>query len=191
MRARIVLASSLAASLATAFFACSNDDVQPLPVFNPDAGVTYFDAPADTRVTSDSAPADAPGDAPSDAADGAADVDAGLVVNECTEADFADADYTAADASRVIEFPFDASAPPAYVPPCMHIKAGESVTWHGDFAMHPLIRQNGDPGNPIPSGGIGDGGSEASYTASFPEAGVFGYACAVHAHMMGAIDVTP
>lgn len=105
-------------------------------------------------------------------------------VNGCTRTGATD--LTAAGATRTIE-----EQGIAYMPKCIRIKAGQSVTWNADFASHPL--SSGTPaggpqaGSPITTT---TAGSTKSFT--FPAAGVFGFYCQVHVTaMMGAVYVEP
>lgn len=72
-------------------------------------------------------------------------------------------------------------------PRCVEIKAGESVTWTGNFATHPLQADEGDKPNPIASANL----ASSSATVTFPTAGTFGFKCQVHSSMIGAVLVTP
>jgi len=118
----------------------------------------------------------------SGAADSAADT--GVTVQGCSPSDFAD--KTDAAAMRGITFPMDFT-PVQYSPPCMKIKAGQSVTWTGSFTNHPLEAMNGDAGNPIKPTTMG-----TTVTVAFPTAGTFGFDCANHPSIMkGAILVVP
>ncbi len=92
-------------------------------------------------------------------------------------------DKTASGAS--ITFPM-AGAPMQYQPACVHIKAGQTVTWTGSFSSHPLIPEGGGTPNPTPDTSTG-----TTTTMTFPNAGTYGYGCGIHASMMGAIQVTP
>jgi plastocyanin len=67
-----------------------------------------------------------------------------------------------------------------YSPKCLKVVAGATVTFNGDFAMHPLEASaaRGTLGsNPIPTGPLNTG-TTASFT--FPTAGFWGYRCAFH-----------
>lgn len=70
-------------------------------------------------------------------------------------------------------------------PKCVQIKAGQTVTWTGDFGVHPMSAFNGDAPNPITNGS----GGTAKIT--FPSAGTFGFHCLNHPSMLGAIQVVP
>jgi len=72
-------------------------------------------------------------------------------------------------------------------PRCVQIKVGQTVTWTGTFATHPLLADEGDKPNPISSADT----SGPSATVTFPTAGTYGFKCQVHASMMGAVLVTP
>lgn len=119
-----------------------------------------------------------------DAADGgadAADADAGpAIVNNCTTFE----DHTAAGDARAIAF--GGANGLAYVPSCMEIKAGQIVTWNGDFSLHPLAAFNGDANSPIQSTSTG-----TTVQFTFANAGTFGFHCQVHAQMIGAVKVVP
>jgi plastocyanin len=184
MRKRILLSVTvLSSALACGVAACSDDDntTGPVDAGKPvDSTVPPVDAAKDTGPAVDAAP---------DASDSGVDADAGREVNHCKEADFADADYRADAAVRLITFSFDASTD-NYAPPCMMIRTGQSVTWQGNFQAHPLGAFNGDPNNPVEdpeAGSIPDG----SYTRAFANPGWFGYQCQTHANMVGAIMVQP
>lgn len=68
---------------------------------------------------------------------------------------------------------------------CQKIKVGTTVTWKGVGSAHPLVRQGGDDGSPIPEAPVNDG--DQTYT--FDTVGKFGYVCSVHSNMQGAIEV--
>jgi plastocyanin len=144
-------------------------------------------------ATSDSEPiADAGGDVIA-MHDAGADTASGSL-NGCSDGDFID--YSNAAASRVVKFPYgDPFLPDSaiinYAPPCMHIKAGEHVTWVGDFASSPLVANDGNPLNPIPTTPVDDAGADGSFTATFTIPGRYGYLCASHGQMRGAIEVVP
>jgi plastocyanin len=70
-------------------------------------------------------------------------------------------------------------------PKCVKVKVGQSVTWTGDFATHPLAGFNGDTPNPIVTG------SGGTSKITFPTAGTFGFHCQVHPSMLGAVQVVP
>lgn len=81
-----------------------------------------------------------------------------------------------------------------YLPPCVLISAGQSVTFAGTFNSHPLApgRVEGStttpqPGNPIPATGSGSTPLEVP----FPDPGDWGYFCDFHfeAGMYGAVFV--
>jgi plastocyanin len=115
-----------------------------------------------------------------DAGEDGSPMDAGPGVNGCTTY----VDHTAdAVVNLVWDFPI-ASAPDH----CSKIKVGAAVKWTGNFGTHPLEAFNGDANNPISSNDA-DGGPDVTIT--FPAAGAFGYNCAVHASMFGAVLVVP
>ena len=67
-----------------------------------------------------------------------------------------------------------------YAPKCLKVSAGATVTFNGDFSMHPL---NGSEmrgtliGNPIPTTPINTG---TSMPFTFPTSGFYAYYCAFH-----------
>jgi plastocyanin len=72
----------------------------------------------------------------------------------------------------------------AYSPRSMTIKVGQSVTWHNaDAAPHTVTQGQGR----FDSKELGRG---RRYTRRFIEAGRFGYLCALHPGMTGAVTVT-
>ena len=105
-------------------------------------------------------------------------------VNGCTAADFAANDLSAAGASRTISFPTTA-APAQYTPACITIGAGQSVTWNGAFASHPLQQSGGDASMLITTTSTG-----TTATFAFPVGGTYGFDCQFHPSVMkGAIFV--
>ncbi len=77
-----------------------------------------------------------------------------------------------------------------YSPSCIQIKSGQTVTFSGDFALHPLAQACG-PGTLIPAV---PSGSSATFSACAP--GWYGYYCQNHGAsdgtgMAGAILVVP
>ncbi len=144
----------------------------------PDSAVT-----PDTSTTPDAAvmPDTAPGE-----------VAAGQVVHDCGDTQFAATDRTAAGDTRTVMF-----SGVAYNPKCMRIKAGQTVTWMGNFGPHPLAKGITNaattpgvdsPGNPITPTTTGN-----MLMVTFPAAGTFAYFCTNHdaLGMYGAIQVVP
>ncbi len=177
MRSSFVPFVACAALLAHA--GCGDDGGQPIDAATTDAPAT--DAPATDAPAIDAAVDARLLDAPTDAAPV-------VMLNGCTAAGAID--RTAAGASRTVTFPGF-----AYTPPCIKIRAGQTVTWSGNFGFHPLragaIVNNsptGQPGNPIPTTSAG-----MTASATFAAAGDFGYYCASHfgGGMVGAIYVVP
>jgi plastocyanin len=79
----------------------------------------------------------------------------------------------------------------SFSPRCFAIAPGTSVTFSGDFSVHPTEpNPSSDPGNPIPSVDSG-----TSFQVTFPDEGEFGFHCAVHGTenfgMCGAVFVVP
>jgi len=109
--------------------------------------------------------------------------------NDCTPFDFASNDHTAAADPRTITFPFDVS-PAQYQPRCMKIRAGQTVTWRGDFRFHPLSPAGGDVPSPITIDPMPSG---TERKVAFPNTGFYGFECATHEApaMYGAILVVP
>jgi plastocyanin len=125
---------------------------------------------------------------------GAADVPANTIpdFNGCTAADYDD--QSAADAPRLIGI---ATQGLTFTPPCLTIKAGQTVRWEGSLSSHPLA-----PGNPDdPEAGSADNpiletSSGQSIEFAFPVTGTFPYYCELHAFgngqgMAGVVHVKP
>jgi plastocyanin len=79
-----------------------------------------------------------------------------------------------------------------FLPNCMQVQAGQTVTWLGDFTMHPLRGAPGNPGNNvIPSTNTG-----ANRPVTFTTPGFYGFHCNIHgapdgSGMAGTIQVVP
>ena len=80
-----------------------------------------------------------------------------------------------------------------YSPPCLHVAPGATVTFSGDFSVHPLgpgtspsDRTAGSPNNPIVETVSG-----TSLTVTFPTTGTYPYFCEMHyaAGMAGVVRV--
>ncbi len=65
----------------------------------------------------------------------------------------------------------------AYSPAGVGIEAGETVTWSGDFASHPML--NVDPSYSVPISGIG-AAAGTSFSHTFTTPGVYYFRCNVH-----------
>jgi len=139
-----------------------------------------------TSGTSGAGTSGAPGDGGSSggseggAGDGGSAVDAADAapagpVNGCKTFD----DRTGATASRTIAWMF----PLAAADRCIAIKAGQSVTWNGDFTMYRVGASGGDSPNPI------SGFDPMSPTVAFPKAGTFGFESPDAPALVGAIKV--
>ncbi len=117
--------------------------------------------------SSGSSGADSGGDSGGDAAT--------VVVNDCNVF----VDRSATGASRTITWDFPVSTAPER---CMTIKKNQAVVFNGDFGTHPLDASGGDKPNPFAS-------PDAPGKVTFAKAGLFGFQCAVHPSMTGAIKV--
>lgn len=110
--------------------------------------------------------------------DSRSDANAGgfIVVPPCN----ADSDYVTG--TTTISFGFLGARGAVYDPRCLAIEAGSTVTFSGDFDLHPLYpsRSRGAlAGNPI-----GGRGSDSTRDVLFPQPGYFAYYCGIH----GAFD---
>jgi len=114
-------------------------------------------------------------------------VSQGATFHGCTDGRFVD--RSAASASREVTFGADL----AYSPPCLVIDVGQSVTFTGSFATHPLragaapsSSLSDPPGNPIPGASAG-----MALTVTFSAAGTWPYHCATHfaSGMAGVVRV--
>lgn len=101
-------------------------------------------------------------------------------------------DQSAEDGARIVQI---ASAGLVFTPRCLLIAAGQSVTFEGSLAAHPLAPGNanddgiGSPDNPIQPTSSG-----RSVSFAFPEPGTYPYFCELHGFgdgsgMSGAIHV--
>lgn len=108
-------------------------------------------------------------------------------LNDCTTF----ADHTAASDPRSVTFGVDGLV---YSPKCMEIAAGQTVTFNGDFAAHPLApgtspsaQTAGSANNPIVTPDF----TSTSAPFTFPTAGSYPYYCKNHfgAGMNGVIKV--
>ncbi len=142
------------------------------------AGLSLFGCSSSSTTTTGTG-TDAGGGGGGDAGGGG-----GTAVNGCTAADFAANDLSAAGAARVITFPTGA-APAQYTPACITIAAGQTVTWNGAFASHPLQQSGGDPTMWITTTSTG-----TTVNFGFPVGGTYGFDCQFHPSVMkGAIFV--
>ena len=124
--------------------------------------------------------AERPAETAAGRSDGGAGVDAADAapagpVNGCKTFD----DRTGASASRTIAWMF----PLAAADRCIAIKAGQSVTWSGDFTMYRVGASGGDSPNPIA------GFDPMTPTVTFPKAGTFGFESPDAPALVGAIKV--
>jgi plastocyanin len=123
--------------------------------------------------------------ATADAAEEAGPIDAGQPFQALRPCN-AETDYVEGTMVR-----FDNSL--LYTPECIFIRAGGSVTFTGDFAMHPLqpSATRGTTGSPIMPVSSG-----TSVTITFPSPGFYPYYCLFHgaevgAGMSGVVQVGP
>ena len=132
------------------------------------------------------------GDASSGAVDASRDA-APLVVEGCAEADFAASAATAAGAVRLVQVP-SAPTPAPFTPRCMRVKVGQTVTFRGDLASHPLefdVTLLGGPGTAKYTLS-GPDGSAGENTVTVLNQGFVTYKCANHPTVMrGAVQVIP
>jgi len=89
----------------------------------------------------------------------------------------AEADYSAGTSTVVFGF---LGTPPGFVyePKCLAIDAGDTVTFSGSFAVHPLYpseKRGTRAGNPISGVSTGD-----RKDVQFPRPGFFAYYCGIH-----------
>jgi plastocyanin len=110
------------------------------------------------------------------------------VIPQCSEVELGAQDHTAAADARLIRAPSDEKEGP-YVPNCMTIRVGQSVTWTGNLTFHPLIpRENSTSPNPIET--TPSGITTVQYT--FPCPGDFNFSCKNHRDaMLGTVRVLP
>lgn len=104
--------------------------------------------------------------------------DAAAVVNGCTS--YLDATTDGALRSLTWDFGIASSTQR-----CLTVKAGQSVTFLGDFDFHPLAASGGDTPSPIQNGANGQA------VVTFANTGTYGYVCVNHGSMLGAIRVVP
>jgi plastocyanin len=79
------------------------------------------------------------------------------------------------------------ATPSQFVPNCVHVKTGQSVTWNADFTDHPLEAAGGTTPSPIT---LTSSGTTATF--AFSSAGTYGFDCMNHPTIMfGAVLVTP
>ncbi|HEY9841216.1 MAG TPA: plastocyanin/azurin family copper-binding protein [Candidatus Obscuribacterales bacterium] len=109
-------------------------------------------------------------------------------INGCTSYE----DRTNVDADHMITWDLSVSSQSER---CMKIKAGQSVTFMGNFTAHPLMTKGGstpspfdDAANQVANPGLT--GQEGT-SLEFKTAGTFGYVCKFHPSMTGAILVVP
>ncbi len=93
-----------------------------------------------------------------------------------------------------ITFPTTAAAA-QYNPNCIRITAGTTVTFSGNFNLHPLTRVPAtQTTSPIPVVTLVevDGGPVGDVPITFPNPGTFDYECGVHpGSMFGGVEIVP
>lgn len=116
---------------------------------------------------------------------------AGPPLHDCQEADFVDR-TTGADDTRMVMVPTGTTE---FDPPCMTIRAGQSVMFMWDFSAHPLGVgvAPGHPGTSTTPTPIEPQTTGMLYTVAFPDAGDYAYYCTTHFHsgMLGVVRVVP
>jgi plastocyanin len=114
-----------------------------------------------------------------------------LVVEGCTVADFAANDHSDPADPRLVAAPADATPAP-FSPKCMRVKVGQTITWKGDLANHPLefdVSGLGGPGT-ARFELAGPDGSPNENSVTVLNAGTMAYHCAHHPSLMvGAVQV--
>jgi hypothetical protein len=165
-------AISILAAFSLLALACSSDETTSTT----DAGTT-----ADTGALPTDAGTPTDSGTPSDSGssvDASPPVDAatpnGPAINGCTQY----VDRTADAASRTLVWSFSIANAPER---CMIVKAGQTVTFQGDLAIHPLAAKGGDAPSPITN----------VASVKFANAGSFGYVCTNHPSMTGVVYVLP
>lgn len=104
--------------------------------------------------------------------------DAAAVVNGCTSY----LDATTNGDLRTLTWDFGIASSTQR---CLTVKAGQNVTFLGDFDFHPLAASGGNTPSPIQNGANGQA------IVAFANTGTFGYVCVNHGTMTGAIRVVP
>jgi plastocyanin len=161
---------------------CGGDDDASTPA---DAGGAADSGATDAGATDAGAKDSAPADTASAQTDTGTASEAGTdtgpafnVVNGCAEADYVDA---TADATKR-QLTWDLSSGKR----CFKLEKGQAFKWITDLAVHPLEPFGGDTPSPITLVSAG-----TSITVTFNTTGTFGYHCANHTSMLGAILVVP
>ncbi|MDP9150652.1 MAG: hypothetical protein M3O36_12030 [Myxococcota bacterium] len=171
----------------------SPDGVVVLP---DSAGGDDGGAVQDSTVALGSAADDAAEAEASPDADDSAIADASGDSSLCAPMNFADcgvfSDLTGDAADRTIAF-----GNFQYAPKCAQVRSGQSVTFAGDFVVHPLVQACGpedilERRLPITA----SPGVDASFAFTLRAVGVYGYYCLDHGNprgdlMSGAIQVVP
>jgi plastocyanin len=123
--------------------------------------------------------------------------DGNTSISGCMPADFAANDHTATSDPRVIQAPIVAT-PAQFSPRCMRVKVGQTVTWQGDLASHPISYKitardgsGGADGGTAFVIGAPDGAATMN-TATGQQPMTIEFKCDSHpTTMFGAVDVVP
>jgi plastocyanin len=142
-----------------------------------DAGRPKKDAAGNDAAGNDASPDAGPVDAGPPPYDGGP-------LNSCNAGSYQDR-TNGGQVQRTITFPVGGTGSFAYSIPCMHIKAGQTVQFDGNFANHPLDAFGGNVPTPFTLTSTG-----VTQQFTFPNAGTYGFHCQVHPSMIGAIEVT-
>jgi len=140
---------------------------------------------ADAGALADAAPPNPDPEPPVVVPDPDPDPDPVPVVDNCTDALFAANDKRGALELRLVTFPALPAAAAKYSPSCMRIRAGQSVTFAGNFAIFPLAPMGqGAAASPIAPTAAG---ATASFT--FAAKGRYSFGSVATPTLRGAIDV--
>ena len=86
---------------------------------------------------------------------------------------------SAAATDHAVSFPTGPNAAP-YMPATLEAAKGDTVTFSGDFAKHPLAWDDGD---------FATQSTGTSNQYAFPKAGLFRFHCTIHSSMTGSVHV--
>lgn len=108
-------------------------------------------------------------------------------LNGCEDSDYVD--RSAAGASRTVSFGGQDGSPAlGYSPACLIVSAGQSVTFQGDFGVHPFspgtVSGSGETaGTPLTNRSSGS----TPYAVTFPAPGLYPYYCELHQPGMAGV----